>query len=186
MQRTELSANIFTIDAVLNEDECLAMVARAESSGFEIATINSREGPRVSTQTRNNDRVIIDDVGLARDIWVRVRDHIPAFRAGRQVRGLNERFRFYRYGPGQRFTWHVDGPFARDNGEISLLTFMIYLNEGYRGGETRFEWISVEGKTGMVLVFDHGLLHEGAELTEGTKYVLRSDVMYGRVGQIAG
>jgi hypothetical protein len=27
---------------------------------------------------------------------------------------------------------------------------------------------------------------EGAAITEGTKYVLRSDVMYGRIGQYAG
>ena len=99
---------------------------------------------------------------------------------------MNELFRFYRYAPGQKFGWHADGPYRRDNGEISLLTFMIYLNEGYRGGETRFEWTKVEGKAGMALVFEHGLIHEGAELTAGLKYVLRSDVMFGRVGQYAG
>lgn len=60
-----------------------------------------------------------------------------------------------------------------------LLTFMIYLNEGYTGGETRFESVSVAGKPGMALVFEHELLHEGAEVTAGVKYVLRSDVMYG-------
>ena len=44
-----------------------------------------------------------------------------------------------RYTPGQRFSWHADAPFARENGELSLLTFMIYLNDGYEGGATRFE-----------------------------------------------
>jgi hypothetical protein len=44
----------------------------------------------------------------------------------------------------------------------------------------------VRGRTGMALVFEHALTHEGAEVTGGTKYVLRSDVMYGPVGQIAG
>ncbi len=71
---------------------------------------------------------------------------------------------------------------------------MIYLNDGYRGGATRFEWTEVtrfewtevNGKEGMALVFEHGLVHEGAELTEGLKNVLRSDVMYGRIGQYAG
>lgn len=71
---------------------------------------------------------------------------------------------------------------------MSLLTFMIYLNEGYEGGETQFddaaksppgESVSVAGKVGMALVFEHELLHEGAEVTAGVKYVLRSDVMYG-------
>lgn len=161
-------------------------MARAESSGFEIATINAWDGPRVDMNTRNNDRVIIDDVALARDIWARVADHIPNVHSGRQVRGLNERFRFYRYTRGQRFAWHADGPFARNNGEISMLTFMIYLNDGYRGGATRFEDLSVDGQAGMALVFDHGLIHEGAAVTEGVKYVLRSDVMYGPVGRFGG
>jgi hypothetical protein len=38
----------------------------------------------------------------------------------------------------------------------------------------------------MALVFDHGLIHEGAAVTDGVKYVLRSDVMYGPVGRFAG
>lgn len=183
MNPTALADHVFTIDAVLSEDECRTAIARAESNGFEIATINAWDGPRVDTNTRNNDRVIIDDVAFAHEMWARVAEHMPSFRSGRQVRGLNERFRFYRYMPGQRFAWHSDGPFARGNGEISLLTFMIYLNDGYRGGATRFEELSVEGKRGMALVFDHGLIHEGAEVTAGVKYVLRSDVMYGPVGQ---
>ena len=70
--------------------------------------------------------------------------------------------------------------------EISLLTFMIYLNEGYGGGATRFEAMTVDGVLGMALVFEHGLIHEGASVTSGLKYVLRSDVMYGPVGQFVG
>jgi hypothetical protein len=98
---------------------------------------------------------------------------------GRQVRGLNERLRYYRYTPGQRFAWHYDGAFGRDNGELSLLTFMIYLNDGYEGGATQFESLAVVGRQGSALLFEHELLHEGGEVTAGIKYVLRSDVMYG-------
>src|SRR5262245_16484921 len=183
MKLTQLGTSIFTIDDVLTPEECASMIARAEANGFEVATINTARGARVDTNTRNNDRVIVDDMELAQSLWKRVGDQVPPMHSGRQVRGLNERFRFYRYVPGQRFAWHSDGPFARDNGELSLLTFMIYLNDGYRGGATRFERTLVDGKKGMALLFDHGLVHEGAELLEGTKYVLRSDVMYGRVGQ---
>ena len=31
---------------------------------------------------------------------------------------------------------------------------------------------------GMVLVFDHGIMHEGSELKKGRKYCVRTDVMY--------
>ena len=74
-----------------------------------------------------------------------------------------------RYTPGQRFSWHADAPFARENGELSLLTFMIYLNDGYEGGATRFESSLVAGKLGTALLFEHGLIHEGAEVTAGVK-----------------
>jgi hypothetical protein len=60
------------------------------------------------------------------------------------------------------------------------LTFLIYLNEGCEGGETRLPGASVSPRTGLGLLFQHLLLHEGAALQAGVKYVLRSDVMFRR------
>ena len=95
---------------------------------------------------------------------------------------VNERFRFYKYEPGQRFKLHHDGCFARSDDEASFLTFMIYLNEPEDGGETSFPELDllVPAKTGHALFFQHSLLHEGTELKAGLKYVLRSDLMYRR------
>lgn len=93
--------------------------------------------------------------------------------------GLNELFRFYRYTPGQRFKVHRDGSYIRNEKEASFFTLLIYLNEGYQGGETRFDnSIIVEGNQGMALIFLHTIRHEGCVVTEGTKYVLRTDIMY--------
>ena len=41
----------------------------------------------------------------------------------------------------------------------------------------RFHDVSVTPKTGLALLFQHFLLHEGSSVTSGVKYVLRSDVM---------
>ena len=57
---------------------------------------------------------------------------------------------------------------------------MVYLNEGFGGGATEFDDRSVEPQTGQALVFEHRLRHQGAEVTRGTKYVLRSDIMFER------
>ncbi len=38
--------------------------------------------------------------------------------------------------------------------------------------------IAVIPVTGMVLCFVHDLVHEGALIIQGRKYVLRSDIMY--------
>jgi hypothetical protein len=39
---------------------------------------------------------------------------------------------------GQKFAPHFDGFFRRSNGERSQLTFMVYLNADFTGGETKF------------------------------------------------
>jgi hypothetical protein len=120
------------------------------------------------TDTRNNDRCIYDDPVTVERIWQRVlaatavhdprsldiltnipfvndrlrRGHISkTFRAV----GLNERMRYLRYDPGTYFAPHYDGSYVRSHeaglervGEQSFVTFQVYLNEGFRGGSTRF------------------------------------------------
>jgi hypothetical protein len=64
---------------------------------------------------------------------------------------------------------------------------MVYLNDGFGGGATKFldYEIDVVPKAGMALLFQHRILHEGAIVTSGVKYVLRSDVMYGDHSHLA-
>ena len=67
----------------------------------------------------------------------------------------------------------------------SKLTFMVYLTNVAKGGETRFYdsdmkiTHAVQPTVGKALVFEHAILHEGVAVEEGSKYVLRTDVMYG-------
>ena len=97
---------------------------------------------------------------------------------GREVVGFDDRFRFYRYDIGQQFDWHYDGPFTRPNGERSRLTFMIYLNDDFEGGQTSFKNCTIVPKTGLALLFIPQIRHKGEPVTKGRKYVLRTDVMY--------
>ena len=60
---------------------------------------------------------------------------------------------------------------------------MIYLNDDYGGGNTSFNTISIEPKKGMALIFLHNLEHEGSAITDGIKYVLRTDVMFKLIEQ---
>jgi predicted 2-oxoglutarate/Fe(II)-dependent dioxygenase YbiX len=96
--------------------------------------------------------------------------------------GANERLRCYRYQPGQYFAPHFDGAFVRSRGERSLLTFMVYLNAVEGGGATRFpdHEVAFTPRPGAALLFNHMLLHEGAPVTAGVKYAVRSDVMFRR------
>lgn len=170
---------IVTVDEVLSAEECRALVDEAESTGFEAAPITTAAGFVHNTRVRNNGRVMRDDPDRAAWLWERMRDHAPAKRDGLRAVGLNERLRVYRYEPGQYFRWHFDGAFVRDEREESLLTLMVYLNGDFMGGETEFDQVGrVVPETGKALLFQHHVLHQGAAVLEGCKYVLRTDVMY--------
>ena len=80
--------------------------------------------------------------------------------------------------PGQRFRMHRDGRLQED-GRESRLTFLLYLNDGFVGGETTFKTVAVSPARGSALLFVHEHWHEGSALSSGVKYVLRSDVLYG-------
>lgn len=176
--------DVFLLGNVLSPAECRAFIGWAEERGFEDAPINAASGVQIRKDIRNNQRAMIDDPVLAAMLWQRVKTLVPSVIRGNEAVGLNERLRFYKYEPGQRFAPHFDGCFRRDNGEESKLTFMIYLNDDFKGGKTNFlgrSWaptLSVKPEQGAALVFVHEKLHEGAEVVSGCKYVLRSDVMY--------
>jgi predicted 2-oxoglutarate/Fe(II)-dependent dioxygenase YbiX len=175
----EIAEDIYTARQIYSSRECQEFIDFSEMIGYQDAPISMYGTEVRRPDVRNNARVILDDEGLAEKIWRRTLPHVPTIMYGRRALGLNERLRFYRYDPGQRFEAHVDGYYQRPNGEQSLLTFMVYLNEGFEGGETVFQnGARVKPETGMILVFRHTLYHEGAAVTRGRKYVLRSDVMF--------
>ena len=116
--------------------------------------------------------------------------------------GINNRLRFLKYSPGGFFKKHRDGAYSEPglpytSRNESKLTMMLYLNGGtsdsatFEGGGTSFhgkngkrgnggEVVTMQPETGMVLLFEHPLVHSGDELVSGVKYAVRSDVMYKR------
>ena len=171
--------SVFVIHGFLTGEECDDLITRSESLGYEAATV----GDVLVTQMRNNARVILDDADLAETLWARARPFIPQL-DGYGAVGLNDRFRFYRYSVAEAFAPHYDGSVSRGADEESRLTFMVYLNEGCEGGGTNFYdpggtlRLAVRPERGKALVFAHLQLHEGAPVTGGWKYALRTDVMY--------
>ena len=176
--RVQVAPGIFTITDFLSSSECSSHIARSEKDGFSYATFGGIDQKQTSMPGyRNNYRVLFEDHEIAADFWLRSRERIPQIVDGHQTIGISERFRFYRYDKGQFFGRHPDGPTRRHNGERSRLTFIVYLNDNFEGGETIFDNVTIEPQTGMALIFIHGLMHEGAEVLAGRKYVLRTDVM---------
>ena len=155
---------------------------------------------------------MVDDSILTR-VYERVKPHLPstmtiggAYKKARvQLHGLNPRWRCFRYQQDCVYRPHLDGSWPlcyldaegnyhcpqqqqqQQNAIKSYLTFLIYLNDDFEGGETRFylpQGVArgVVPRTGSVTVFPQGntasLIHEGSQVTRGTKYVIRTDVLY--------
>jgi prolyl 4-hydroxylase len=170
---------VVTVTDLLGAKECQGWIDLAESIGFTSAPITTARGFVHRPEVRNNTRVMVDDTERAAALWERIREHVPARREHRDAVGLNERFRLYRYDPGEYFRWHFDGAFHRSDREASLLTLMIYLNDGFEGGDTEFaDFGPVVPRRGLALLFQHAVFHQGAPVEKGRKYVLRTDVMY--------
>jgi predicted 2-oxoglutarate/Fe(II)-dependent dioxygenase YbiX len=168
------------VEGFFTPEECKGFIDFSEKQGYEESLIRTREGEVMNKEIRDNDRVIWDNPQIAEQIWEMVKDMLPADIDGYEPIGLNERFRFYRYKDGQQFKPHVDGSFRRSETETSKITLLIYLNEDFEGGNTTLvlEGEEIEPKEGMLFLFEHRIMHCGRPVTEGTKYVLRTDVMY--------
>lgn len=89
----------------------------------------------------------------------------------------------------------VDGKYKYDahGNQRSRFTFLVYLNDDFTGGSTTFfipsqvpgvmNSKSIVPRQGCIAIFPHGdtkgsLLHEGSPVLEGTKYIIRADVLY--------
>lgn len=91
-----------------------------------------------------------------------------------------ETLQILRYAPGQEYRVHLDAIPGLVNQRV--LTFLVYLNDGYQGGETEFTeaGLSVRGRRGDGLLFRNALAdgrpdprarHAGRPVLRGTKLV---------------
>jgi len=175
------------LENVFSEDECQAIVDFTKDNlNYSIALLNVGNGIQVlDDRNRNHQRAIYDTNEISGYIFERIKGHLPQQWKDNELRGLNERLRFLHYKGGEYFKPHFDGSYMRDDKtELSYLTVLFYLNEGYEGGRTNFinadngERFPVPVKTGSILIFEHRIFHEGGTLKKGEKYLMRTDVMY--------
>ncbi len=173
---------IWIIQDFLTEEECQDLIIFSEQKGYQEATVSLESGAKMMKGIRNNLRLQYEDKTLAANYWTKLKAFCPSQMEGSVAAGLNEQFRFYKYESAQRFKRHIDGRFKRSEKEESRITFMIYLNEDFEGGETKFDEVTIKPQTGMALCFIHEQKHEGCPVSKGTKYVIRTEVMYEEAG----
>lgn len=171
---------------------------------------------------RNNEYTVITDTAWANRLFQRVAPFLPPtmewmpenayFAKGIggsewSIAGCVDRLRFYKYGKDEEYPEHMDGSYSRTVTihnepsqtfkQHSFLTLLIYLNDDFQGGETKFfpdkqhcrflrdiedkqAVHTIQPKQGMALINIHNILHEGSRVQSGTKYVLRTDILFQR------
>lgn len=191
--RIQLASRIYVVPNLLSPSECHTEIQKGSELGFSEQRFGIRLNGEPAPEARQ--RTHCDDVPHAEFIWQRLAVSLPTaaelFPDGTHADpplslpaiqwravGLNERLRWYRYGVGQRFSVHTDFSHMKNELERSLLTLIVFLNDDFQGGGTRFETATVTPRAGQALVFPHELLHEGLPVTRGVKTILRSDVMF--------
>lgn len=187
------NGQLLTVPGVLSEAECASWVAWAESLGM-VSTRPAGGRPGYGDAYRDNFRAQVHDRGIADALWDTglgraLEGVLPALKDGRQAVGFNDNIRLYRYDPGLRFGKHYDGADVDSLGRETRYTVLIYLSS-CGGGETCFynehggqESARITPVPGLALLHRHGVdcwQHEARPVTQGTKYILRTDVVYAR------
>ena len=198
----------FILHNFFSSNECVQMIAATEKMGYDQAKVNFGGGAaQTNTTIRNNDRVVWQNKSedlqpLFSRLMPFLPDHKNCSLKGLKYQdwrtipsemnpyALNERLRFFKYTKGQRFIKHYDGGYFRNDQDRSYMTFIAYLQPCTEGGHTEFfdavteeKITSIPPTAGDALLFyhqDHPLspMHSGAEVISGTKYAIRSDLMY--------
>lgn len=187
----------FVLQNFLSASECADMVQCAEAMGFEAAKVTTGRGMVSIPDLRSNERVIWHTgPGMLEPLTERLlpflqRPEVADLLPGWTPYALNERLRLFKYSKGQEFRKHFDGGYNRNRFDRSHMTFIAYLGTPEEGGDTGFYddagslHATVPAKKGNALVFFHqnhhfSPLHSGMPVLRGTKYAVRSDIMFSK------
>jgi hypothetical protein len=98
--RFESEPLLWEINNVYSKKECNILIEFINKSSPKLVTNNSI--------FRDRDRVIKDDFRIAKDLFLRLKSHLPQQIEDFRLIRLNERLRLYRYRQGQKFSPHMD------------------------------------------------------------------------------
>jgi len=188
--REDLQGKAFAVHGLLCADEACSYTSAADASGFK----DSDVGREFTAEMRNNSRLIHFSEALASALWYRMKPLLMhkdiylmqpmGFCAEGRWKpvGVNPCFRISRYQKGEQFAAHRDGMYVNEDGESSVYSLVLYLNDDFEGGELKFFGQATpyvfKPRAGSAVLFPHDMLHEAAAVTAGTKYVARTEIMF--------
>lgn len=99
--------NLHLIRDVLSPEECGQIIGAAEKIGFTPDAPVRAEGEDGENSILAHNFYWVADEAFCNGVWNRVEPFVPARVGGKKVRGLNRRFRVYRYVPGAEYRAHI-------------------------------------------------------------------------------
>lgn len=188
MTRAHEAPRIHTIEGFMSAAECAWMIARGREALKPASVYDNEKGGAAQVSDRSNSAANLDlrfvDLML---VLLRTRIAHTLGAPGPALEPTN----VLHYAPGQEFRQHVDY-LDRSNPGLAadmdargqrVMTFLVYLNDDYEGGETEFPRLPArfKGRTGDALVFanvdaggmgDPRTLHAGLPPKRGEKWLL--------------
>jgi len=165
------------VDRLLTADECKFLIELSDPRMRRATVFHDAEQRFVEDPVRRSDKAgfpIVSEWPFVRVINQRIAV------ASRTSVGCGEPLQVLRYGVEQEYRPHFDAIAGMVNPRV--LTALVWLNEEYSGGETRFCDLDLDerGHTGDLLLFANTLSdgspdartrHSGAPVTSGLKYL---------------
>ncbi len=222
-----IPGRVISIDGLMTPEECADLIELTDRLYKPSRPSGGGHGQTSKTGSRTSQFCVQNDDSLAEKLWKRVKDAVPEnlhnikatpyfphqATQGDEFKpvGVNPHIRFYKYDPGQCVLKHDDyrmSRFIRTGTDryaqqMTFLTLLVYLNEEFEGGRTRF-WvgfgepgsdshcrfkrdedgtepdIAIIPQTGSGVIQDHVIQHDGEPPAKGTKYILRTDILHER------
>jgi prolyl 4-hydroxylase len=176
-ERLSASPDVLFFPRLFTSRECEYLARLGEPRLEPAVVIDPRSGRPIRDPVRTSDCAPFP-LALENPV-VRALNRRIAAASGTDV-AQGEPLQLLSYKPGQQYRAHVDALAGVDNQRI--LTALVYLNAGYKGGETRFlpDGPTVKGNKGDAIVFrnvdaagnaDPASRHAGLPVTAGRKLI---------------
>jgi len=163
---------------LFSEEECAALIELTKTLGYKKGS-QSKGIPKATNVTLNSHTI-------SQLFWERLETFVPTELRGKRVLGVEEKIRFIKYEPltsaaGVKkeapLNWLAIGKYP--------MSVIVFLNDNYEGGMVIFpDSANLTPPThhttcpaGQVLILEDNVKSNMLQVTKGTKYVMRLDII---------